>query len=219
MLSIGNTLAILNTMTTAITLTETQQPEMIDTMSDTPLGLTEIGDLLGVSRQRAFTLSKRADFPAPTANLKAGRIWDKAAVEAWAKTWDRSNQGGRPKRKPVENAPPPAAEPEPEIAATPVPNERPSPPEPAPRDVPWPPPLPDRSERAKAQMGIAEWIQELDDDTTLRLLERARQEPTYDDVWRMWAEASNPRWAGLMVLHANYGAAKRWLDEDRAAAE
>jgi predicted DNA-binding transcriptional regulator AlpA len=109
-------LAILNTMTTAITLTETDRPDMIDTMSDTPLGLTEIGELLGVSRQRAFTLSKRADFPAPSATLKAGRIWDRADVEAWEATWDRSNQGGRPKRKPVENAPPPAAEPEAEIA-------------------------------------------------------------------------------------------------------
>jgi predicted DNA-binding transcriptional regulator AlpA len=89
---------------------------MIDTMSDTPLGLTEIGELLGVSRQRAFTLSKRADFPAPLANLKAGRIWDRTAIEAWEKTWDRSNQGGRPKQKPKEKAPPPASEQQPEIA-------------------------------------------------------------------------------------------------------
>ena len=86
---------------------------MIDTMSDTPLGLTEIGELLGVSRQRAFTLSKRADFPPPTATLKAGRIWDRATIEAWASTWDRSNQGGRPKQKKAAEHAPPEPEPEP----------------------------------------------------------------------------------------------------------
>lgn len=93
---------------------------MIDTMSDTPLGLTEIGELLGVSRQRAFTLSKRADFPKPSATLKAGRIWDQADIEEWEKTWDRSNQGGRPKRKLVDERPPP--EPEAATVAAEVPD-------------------------------------------------------------------------------------------------
>lgn len=71
---------------------------MIDTMSDTHVGLTEIGDLLGVTRQRAYQLSRKPDFPAPVAETKAGRIWDRAAVEAWAASWDRSSRGGRPKR-------------------------------------------------------------------------------------------------------------------------
>jgi len=60
-------------------------------------GLSEIGELLGVSRQRAYTLAKRADFPAPIASSRAGRTWDLAAVEAWEKTWDRTAKGGRPK--------------------------------------------------------------------------------------------------------------------------
>ncbi|MGW7688788.1 helix-turn-helix transcriptional regulator [Streptomyces asiaticus] len=61
-------------------------------------GLTEIGELLGVTRQRAFTLAKRADFPEPVAISRAGRVWDLDQVEEWGKTWDRHNKGGRPRR-------------------------------------------------------------------------------------------------------------------------
>jgi predicted DNA-binding transcriptional regulator AlpA len=68
-------------------------------------GLSEIGELLGVSRQRAYTLAKRADFPAPVATSRAGRTWDLAAVDTWAETWDRTNKGGRP---PVTPEPPQA---------------------------------------------------------------------------------------------------------------
>lgn len=71
---------------------------MIDTMSDTHVGLTEIGDMLGVTRQRAYQLSRKTGFPAPVAETKAGRIWDRAEVAAWESTWDRASKGGRPKR-------------------------------------------------------------------------------------------------------------------------
>jgi ATP-dependent Clp protease ATP-binding subunit ClpC len=51
------------------------------------LGLTEIADLLGVSRQRVDQLSKAyADFPAPEADLASGRIWSQAAIEGWLAT-------------------------------------------------------------------------------------------------------------------------------------
>lgn len=62
------------------------------------VGVTEIGEMLNVSRQRANTLTKRADFPAPVVQTRAGRFWDKAAVVAWAQGWDRNNQGGRPRK-------------------------------------------------------------------------------------------------------------------------
>lgn len=68
-------------------------------------GLSEIGELLHVTRQRVNTLAKRKDFPAPVATSRAGRIWDLAEIEAWACTWDRENRGGRPKLEQ-----PPAAE-------------------------------------------------------------------------------------------------------------
>ncbi|WP_331741439.1 hypothetical protein OG760_37685 (plasmid) [Streptomyces sp. NBC_00963] len=60
------------------------------------VGVTEIGELLTVSRQRANKLVARPDFPPPIAQTKAGRVWERAAVVAWEKNWDRHNIGGRP---------------------------------------------------------------------------------------------------------------------------
>ncbi|MFJ5129912.1 helix-turn-helix transcriptional regulator [Streptomyces sp. NPDC088555] len=62
------------------------------------VGVTEIGELLGVSRQRANKLVARPEFPAPVAQTRAGRVWERAAVVAWEKGWDRDNVGGRPPR-------------------------------------------------------------------------------------------------------------------------
>jgi predicted DNA-binding transcriptional regulator AlpA len=48
------------------------------------VGLAEIAAKLGISRQRADQIVKSyADFPAPTAVLTSGRVWETAAVDAW----------------------------------------------------------------------------------------------------------------------------------------
>jgi len=52
-------------------------------------GATEIGDLLGVSRQRADQLTRTEGFPEPVAVLSAGRIWRLLDVEAWARATGR----------------------------------------------------------------------------------------------------------------------------------
>ena len=39
----------------------------------------------GVSRQRAYQITSRADFPAPAADLAQGKIWLTEDVEAWMK--------------------------------------------------------------------------------------------------------------------------------------
>jgi len=67
-------------------------------MDDALMGSTEIGSLLGVSRQRAAQLAAEYDdFPAPVATLAAGRIWKRADIEAWiAAHPDRPT--GRPRR-------------------------------------------------------------------------------------------------------------------------
>lgn len=49
------------------------------------MGVSEIADLLGVSKQRADQLSRRDDFPSPAAELASGRIWTADAVTAWAR--------------------------------------------------------------------------------------------------------------------------------------
>lgn len=57
----------------------------VATVSGHLLGLSEIAELLGVSRQRAGQLVRDyADFPPPVAELASGRIWETAAVETWA---------------------------------------------------------------------------------------------------------------------------------------
>lgn len=48
------------------------------------LGVAEVSALLGVSRQRVDQLAaSHPDFPRPEAELAAGRIWSRAAVEGW----------------------------------------------------------------------------------------------------------------------------------------
>jgi prophage regulatory protein len=46
-------------------------------------GLHEVGELIGVSRQRADQLARQVGFPKPVAELKAGRIWRRADVQRW----------------------------------------------------------------------------------------------------------------------------------------
>jgi prophage regulatory protein len=48
------------------------------------VGTHEIGEMLGVSRQRVFQITSRKDFPRPYAEVKAGKLWRRAAVEQWA---------------------------------------------------------------------------------------------------------------------------------------
>lgn len=47
------------------------------------MGSAEIGERLGVSRQRVQQLVNRPDFPKPFAVLAMGKVWDSEAVEAW----------------------------------------------------------------------------------------------------------------------------------------
>ena len=47
------------------------------------MGASEIQARLGVSRQWAYQLVQRRDFPAPYQVLAMGSVWDEADVEAW----------------------------------------------------------------------------------------------------------------------------------------
>ncbi len=48
------------------------------------VGIPEIAQILGVSRQRVYQLiDTYEDFPAPLATLAVGRIWSRSAVEEW----------------------------------------------------------------------------------------------------------------------------------------
>jgi len=51
------------------------------------VGLTEIAEMLELSRQRVDQLVRDADssFPEPVAVISAGRIWRRSDVERWAR--------------------------------------------------------------------------------------------------------------------------------------
>ena len=54
------------------------------------VGVAEIAEMLGVSRQRVNAIVKsQATFPEPQAELSAGRIWLRSEVVAWAKSQGR----------------------------------------------------------------------------------------------------------------------------------
>lgn len=53
------------------------------------VGVAEIAEMLGVTRQRVFQLTKLEGFPEPTALLSAGTIWERETVEKWARETGR----------------------------------------------------------------------------------------------------------------------------------
>lgn len=48
-------------------------------------GISEIGEMLGVSRQRAFQLAASKGFPEPLDRLASGPVWKRSDVERWAR--------------------------------------------------------------------------------------------------------------------------------------
>lgn len=62
-------------------------------------GITEIADMLGVTRQRASSLQKLHAFPAPVAHLASGPVWRKGDLSRFAETWER--KPGRPPKAPA----------------------------------------------------------------------------------------------------------------------
>ena len=63
------------------------------------VGVAEIAEMLGVSRQRVNRMVKTvADFPSAEAELSAGRIWRRSAIEAWIKRHP-VRRPGRPKNR------------------------------------------------------------------------------------------------------------------------
>ncbi|MGH3504514.1 MAG: hypothetical protein ACRDQA_26985 [Nocardioidaceae bacterium] len=58
----------------------------------------ETADILGVSQQRVHQLTAaHPEFPRPLYELRAGKLWDRRAIEQFAAEWER--KPGRPARK------------------------------------------------------------------------------------------------------------------------
>ncbi len=60
----------------------------------TLVGVREIADLLGVTKQRASELARTAGFPPPLTTLAAGPVWAETTVRKFVETWQR--RPGRP---------------------------------------------------------------------------------------------------------------------------
>ena len=62
------------------------------------VGVAEIAEMLGVTRQRVDRIAKTFDdFPAPEVELSAGRVWSREAIEAWIERHPDRRRGRRPK--------------------------------------------------------------------------------------------------------------------------
>ena len=59
-------------------------------------GVTEVAQMLGVSRQRVMQLRQRDDFPEPVAELAAGPVWKMFNLQRFVEEWPR--KPGRPKK-------------------------------------------------------------------------------------------------------------------------
>ena len=65
---------------------------MTSTISRVPhhlVGVQEIAELLGVTRQRVDQLSRSEGFPEPEVELASGRIWLREVVEEWGRETGR----------------------------------------------------------------------------------------------------------------------------------
>lgn len=75
-----------------------QDAELARPVFPAVVGISEIADLLEVSRQRASELQHRAGFPAPVVRLKSGPIWLRANLDAFVEGWSNRGRAGRPAR-------------------------------------------------------------------------------------------------------------------------
>jgi prophage regulatory protein len=53
------------------------------------VGVAEITQMLGVSRQYVDRLTRGSGFPVPEAELASGRVWKREDVESWARATGR----------------------------------------------------------------------------------------------------------------------------------
>jgi len=65
------------------------------------VGVFEVAQLLGVTKQRLAVLRERSDFPAPIATLAVGPIWREGDLSTFAGGWQR--RPGRPRKVIEEN--------------------------------------------------------------------------------------------------------------------
>lgn len=53
------------------------------------VGVGEVAELLGVTRQRASALARTPGFPAPLVTLRSGPVWTRPSVDRFVQSWHR----------------------------------------------------------------------------------------------------------------------------------
>ena len=66
------------------------------------VGVTEIGQMLGVSRQRASELARTPRFPNPVTELASGPVWLAPNISKFVSEWQR--RPGRPRKEAVDSS-------------------------------------------------------------------------------------------------------------------
>src|SRR3989304_458130 len=61
------------------------------------VGIAEVAEILGVTKQRASELSRSRRFPKPIAQITAGPVWDRHAIARFVERWPR-RRTGRPEK-------------------------------------------------------------------------------------------------------------------------
>ncbi len=81
---------------------EVTRQDLLDTLNEQPtlpelVSVPEAAEILGVSPQRVHELAAtNATFPGPVYELRTGKLWLRAAVEAFSQRWER--KPGRPRK-------------------------------------------------------------------------------------------------------------------------
>lgn len=78
--------------------TEEQDRRLAEPAFPELVGVSEVAEMLGITRQRLAVLRQRPEFPAPVAELAAGPIWRRGDLSTFAMGWQR--RPGRPRTNP-----------------------------------------------------------------------------------------------------------------------
>lgn len=66
------------------------------------LGIAELAEMLGTSKQRASVVARNQDFPRPYAELASGPVWFEPHVRRFVDEWER--KPGRPRKERTESS-------------------------------------------------------------------------------------------------------------------
>lgn len=81
-------------------IAETEHPSPMELS-----GVTEIAEILGVSRQRVNQLIGREGFPPSVADLASGPVFTTPSIHEFKRRWEPHRRAGRPSRVPAAGAP------------------------------------------------------------------------------------------------------------------